>query len=335
MSRTLKALLVATGTVALLGGCSEVQFLTHAAKEVSQTPVEGPTSASLDVENGTHYKVGNPYQINGVWYYPRIDYAYVEEGIASWYGPNFHGKPTANGATFDMNKVSAAHRTLPLPSIVRVTNLENGRSIKVKVNDRGPYSKNRIIDLSRRAAQLLGFINQGTALVRVELVEDESRQLAAYMRGETLEAPGEAPPPPEAAPTVAVSGSTLEPPPGTVASEPVDEAFQVAAKPEPSIETSIARADLPESSSVAVVQPVPAEPIAYVQAGAFSQFVNAQRAQIMLSDLGDVHVEQIMTSSQPLFRIRVGPARTAVEADRLLSMVHQAGYPDAHIVVAN
>src|SRR5580698_1169108 len=114
------------------------------------------------------YKVGNPYQIDGTWYYPSEDWNYNETGIASWYGEQFHGKYTANGEIFDLNQLTAAHRTLPMPTVVRVTNLDNGRSIEVRVNDRGPYARGRIIDMSRRAAQLLGFEGQGTAKVRVQ-----------------------------------------------------------------------------------------------------------------------------------------------------------------------
>jgi len=118
-------------------------------------------------------KIGRPYQIAGIWYYPRADENYDETGHASWYGPNFHGKPTATGERFDMNAITAAHRTLPLPSRVRVTNLENGRVLVVRINDRGPFVRGRIIDLSRRAAQLLGFARDGTARVRVQLVRDD------------------------------------------------------------------------------------------------------------------------------------------------------------------
>src|SRR5262245_12419431 len=100
------------------------------------------------------YKVGKPYQIAGSWYYPAVDYDYTETGIASWYGPDFHGKDTANGEAYDMNALTAAHRTLPMPSMVRVTNLENGRQIVLRVNDRGPFARSRIIDVSRRASQL-------------------------------------------------------------------------------------------------------------------------------------------------------------------------------------
>ena len=114
-----------------------------------------------------HYKVGNPYKIKGRWYYPKHDPDYEKVGVASWYGRQFHGRKTANGEVFDMNRLSAAHTTLPLPSVVEVTNLENGRKLRVRVNDRGPFAKNRVIDMSRAAARYLGFEQAGTARVRV------------------------------------------------------------------------------------------------------------------------------------------------------------------------
>ncbi|MBB4630551.1 septal ring lytic transglycosylase RlpA family protein [Sphingosinicella soli] len=151
--------------------------------------VQAPKSAGA-------YKVGNPYQIAGKWYYPSDDPHYQESGMASWYGPTFHGKPTANGERFDENDVTAAHRTLPMPSWVEVTNLENGRKLTVRVNDRGPFAKDRIIDLSRRSAQLLGVEQQGTARVHVKRI---------YPKGQPPAVAAAAPvPAPVAAPQVPV-----------------------------------------------------------------------------------------------------------------------------------
>lgn len=143
--------------------------------------------ASAISGQGGVYKVGNPYKVMGKWYYPKEDYKYSEVGIASWYGKDFHAKKTANGEKYDMNALTAAHRTLPLPSIVRVTNLQNGRSLVLRVNDRGPYASNRIIDVSKRAAGLLGFQTQGTTKVRVEILEKESKALkAALLDGHSM-----------------------------------------------------------------------------------------------------------------------------------------------------
>ncbi len=134
------------------------------------------------------YHVGKPYVIAGVTYYPEENPNYRASGIASWYGDAFHGRLTSNGEIFDMRSITAAHPTLPLPSYVRVTNLSNGRSLIVRVNDRGPFHANRVIDVSVRAADLLGFKHQGTARVRVEYVGraklegSDDVQLAATLR---------------------------------------------------------------------------------------------------------------------------------------------------------
>ena len=191
----------------LLAGCAETTFAVNAAKQATR---ETPKQQGI-------YKIGDPYQINGVWYYPAEDYAYNETGVASFYGgettgTNFHGRLTANGELYDMNALTAAHQTLPMPSLVRVTNLENGRSIVLRVNDRGPFARGRILDVSRRSAQLLGFEGRGTAKVRVQLLTEESRQLKIAMLqgtgtpGTDLVA--------AAAPRGTIESDTLAPPPG-------------------------------------------------------------------------------------------------------------------------
>ena len=119
---------------------------------------------------GGVYRVGSPYVVAGRVYVPQNNPHYRADGVASWYGSDFHGRSTANGEIFDAEGITAAHPTLPLPSYVRVSNLSNGRSLIVRVNDRGPYAGNRIIDVSKHAAYLLGFTVSGTAWVRVEYV---------------------------------------------------------------------------------------------------------------------------------------------------------------------
>lgn len=118
-------------------------------------------------KGGGRYKIGAPYKVSGRWYIPREDPYYDETGIASWYGSDFHGRATANGEVFDMGALTAAHPTLPLPSYAYVTNLDNGRTVLVRINDRGPYANDRVIDLSREAARQLGTEGQGLARVRV------------------------------------------------------------------------------------------------------------------------------------------------------------------------
>jgi len=125
----------------------------------------GPSGRSVGA-----YKLGAPYEVGGTWYVPAEEPAYDEEGLASWYGNGLNGRPTANGEVFDASMATAAHTTLPMPSIVEVTNLENGRTLRVRLNDRGPFQSGRLIDLSRGAAEQLGFVDKGTARVRVRYV---------------------------------------------------------------------------------------------------------------------------------------------------------------------
>ena len=131
-----------------------------------------------------HRKIGKPYLIENRWYYPAVDETYSEIGMASWYGPKFHGRPTANGEMFDMHAMTAAHRTLPMPSIVEVTNLKNNRTVRVRVNDRGPFAKDRIIDLSYAAAKALDFIDAGTTQVKVVYLWEADLELALTRLGD-------------------------------------------------------------------------------------------------------------------------------------------------------
>jgi rare lipoprotein A len=165
-------------------------------------PVYGVVSSPRVVEDsrpipkgGGVYRIGKPYVVAGRTYVPEHDPNYVAEGLASWYGTDFHGRLTANGEIFDQRSISAAHPTLPLPSYVRVTNLKTRKSIIVRVNDRGPFAHNRIIDVSSRTAELLGFKPYGVARVRVEYVGpaaiegSDDRKLVATLRHDGRPAP--------------------------------------------------------------------------------------------------------------------------------------------------
>ncbi|RMH51974.1 MAG: septal ring lytic transglycosylase RlpA family protein [Zetaproteobacteria bacterium] len=146
---------------ALVGGCGRQGVALYDRGGYAPPPSAGGAR-----------KAGRPYRVGGRWYHPLQSAAgYDETGIASWYGRDFHGRRTANGEIYDMHAMTAAHKTLPLPTMVRVTNLENGRSVVVRVNDRGPFVKNRLIDLSYAAARALGFDRKGTARVRVQALE--------------------------------------------------------------------------------------------------------------------------------------------------------------------
>jgi rare lipoprotein A len=150
----------------------------------SSTPytVDGvPGYSKSGKAKSPYVKLGRAYSIKGETYYPKHEPDYDDTGVASWYGPNFHGKQTANGEIYNQYAMTAAHKTLPLPSVVRVTHRENGRSIIVRVNDRGPYADERIIDLSKKAAQKLDMIGSGIAPVRVEYLPEESASYIALL----------------------------------------------------------------------------------------------------------------------------------------------------------
>jgi len=162
---------------------SKSSYIQSSGPSIAQTPRPSyiRTGRRLPLGGGVR-KIGKPYQVAGRWYMPRHQPYYNQTGIASWYGTQFHGKKTSNGETFNMNNLTAAHPTLPLPSYAKVTNLANGRSLIVRVNDRGPYARNRIMDLSKKSATLLGVKNKGTLRVRVQylgpapLSGDQSRE---------------------------------------------------------------------------------------------------------------------------------------------------------------
>src|SRR5215470_5084860 len=173
-----------------LGACAGSEpFRTLTSPLTSPSVAASPTTSEEPLaKGGGSFKIGRPYERNGQTFVPAEDLSYRGEGIASWYGPDFHGRLTANGEVFDMNSISAAHPTLPLPSYLRVTNLANGRSIIARLNDRGPYAKNRLIDLSIGTAKALDFYGGGLARVRVEYVGpaplegSDDRMLMATLR---------------------------------------------------------------------------------------------------------------------------------------------------------
>jgi rare lipoprotein A len=311
-----------TAAAGLLGACSEAQLALHATKRVEQA-IDDPT-----VSTHGAYKVGNPYAVEGVWYTPREDFAYDETGIASWYGPGFHAKRTANGDIFDQNALTAAHPTLQMPAKVQVTNLENGRSIALVVNDRGPYKRGRILDVSRRAAQLLGFDGNGTARVRVKVLPEESLQMAAQAgrkgTSPTLVAqnnPRLAPPAP-AVPREAVAVASLDPVPVPTTAAP-STTVPVAA---PALEPA------PAAATPVTLTPVHPTTL-FIQAGAFTQRVNAERLRSRLAPIGPTQIYEFQQGNQHFYRVRVGPLRSVADADAALGRVVSQGQSDARVVV--
>ena len=246
---------------------------------------------------------GNPpeYTVLGQTYrlLPTVA-GYRERGVASWYGPDFHAKATSNGEAYDMYAMTAAHRTLPIPAYVRVTNLANGRSIVVRVNDRGPFKHNRIIDLSYTAAAKLDMIRDGTALVEVEalLAEGDDGLLPVTGSGPRLAAR----PAPSPAPSPA--------PPAVVA--PVAPATAAA----------------PSSVTARTL---------YAQVGAFGVEANARRLQQRLAAAGvsGASVVETRRNGAPLWRVRVGPVTSVAQFDALVDQLEKLGYGGATLASAS
>jgi rare lipoprotein A len=271
--------------------------------------------------NAGVYKVGKPYQVDDVWYYPREQPDYDETGIASWYGPTFYGHHTANGEMYDGNALTAAHKTLPLPVNVRVTNLDNGKSLIVRVNDRGPFARGRIIDLSKRAAELLDVVQTGTARVRVTYLS----------RGDVNGAP-----PPEtpavianalpAAPAAKVDSAALAILPGAAVEPPVEAPSLPTPPPAPPMQVAAT-----EPTGKVTRVPVPAATHLYVQVGAFSKLENAKALLNRLG--GDLRISTLQRGGQTLYRVRSAPLNSTADADAALSRITGAGANDAHIVV--
>jgi rare lipoprotein A len=311
--------------LSFLSACAETQFVAQTVKQVSKDDKK-PKSTS------GKYKIGNPYQIKNVWYYPKEDYEYDETGIGSWYGAKFHGRKTANGEIYDMNGISAAHRTLPMPSFVRVTNLGNGRTMNIRINDRGPYAHGRILDLSRRAAQLLGFEKQGTARIRVRILASESRTLARKTRGETELAEVGSPITVNSLPKIKVSSHTLPVIGGDEQSSPFPTPISASPRTElPSLNTD-QLAILPTDGKV-TVEKVLQQVRIFIQAGAFSKYENANKVRAKLSGLGTVTISSVLINGQDLFRVRVGPMESIAQADHMLERVFESGYTEARTIV--
>ena len=281
------------------------------------------------------YKVGEPYQVNGVWYYPTQDLNYDETGIAAWYGPDFHESYTANGEPFDENAAAGASKVLPLPSIVQVTNLDNGRSIQVRINDRGPYNNGRIVDLTHRAAQMLGFDQQGTAKVRLRVMVPETVQAQSLAKLNDPTPAGQLETPPPAVPNEVLVAQALPPP---TAAQPAPQAAPAAAprsQPSPSPALGEDGKPVPPGpplSNAVTVMPVHPTQI-YIQAGAFTSSANAERMKAKLAGVGPVGVYPVHVNGMYVFRVRIGPIATVDAADNLLSRATGAGANDAQIVI--
>lgn len=309
-----------TGGLAL-NGCSSTGSDPFAGRASPMYQGSGPLP-----KGGGRYVVGNPYEVGGRRYYPSEDESYDKVGVASWYGPKFHRRMTSNGEWFDQDYLSAAHPTLPLPSYVRVTNIENGRTLVVRVNDRGPFVADRIIDLSKQSADVLDVRRKGTAQVRVQYLgpaplNDSGTHLASMNRqldsGAAVMVAEISPPDSPTQPTL----QQLEP---------------------PAVEVAVLAADLGTTQDIGqdlgtaqdIGQNTGQDTGFYVQVGSFSDPSNAGRAEANLASLGRVETTPVDVERGRFYRVRVGPLHDQASAQVALARIQAAGHHDARVVVA-
>jgi rare lipoprotein A len=310
-----------------LAGCFTSRHET--APQAPPTPTTTPPLATPPTIPDAVPKVeplsryGNPpyYEVFGKRYYVlSSSVAYVERGVASWYGPGFHQVRTSSGETYDMYAMTAAHKTLPLPAYVRVTNLENGKSVVVRVNDRGPFVGNRIIDLSYTAAARLDMLRNGTAMVEVRGIDPTApltdlttpiTAAATPQSGRPIAgAPGEA--------TVSNSAPYVGP-----------------ATPLPPATTAGSAAAAGSTAAGASTPLAPIRAPLFVQAGAFSDPANAERlaAKLRGGEYGKIFVRDDVIAGRKMYRVRIGPVPDVPEFDRIVAALERAGVHDAHLAL--
>ncbi len=332
MSRFLLLTLIICCGLAL-SGCAETEYVSHFFKrsgnDTNYASAQGnyqgndaPSGSRLQ-QNG--FKIGKPYEALGKTYTPTESYSYDESGIASWYGPGFHGKRTANGEPYDSYTLTAAHPTLQLPCIARVTNLDNGRSVVVRVNDRGPFKRGRVMDVSKRAAELLGMIGAGTAKVRVQVLDRESRIVAdAARRGLS----------PQNQMAMLSQQGDEQPTETEVASADTSYGTMTDVAPAAALPAAqVAQTDLNDFSHQTVRKFPVHDTNIFVQVGSFGNAGNAQLLANKLVDLGPTRLAPAMVNGRTFSRVQIGPVANVEQADRLLAKTIKSGYPAARIVV--
>jgi len=312
---SLKKMLVVVGTLAL-AGCSQHSYRNsnhHGFASASRDPFAGKGSPYYHGNKipfgGGEYHVGSPYQVAGRWFTPHEQPDFDKTGVASWYGEAFHRRRTANGEWFDMNTLTAASATLPLPSYALVTNLENNRQVVVRINDRGPFVGTRLIDLSKRAADVLGYRNKGKARVRVKLIgpaptEDSMQHMLALNQAVKNGAGMRQ--------LVAMSQDT-----------------SATASPTQVAITQPQEAPLQQATFVPPAQAMQAY---VVRVAVFHSLENASSAYQQLASVGPTQIIRAVGANGPLYRVQLGPFNNPEEAQTALQAAMNNGFEDARIV---
>ena len=252
------------------------------------------------------FKIGQKYMIKGKYYFPKKDLYYNKTGIASWYGPKFHGKITANGEVYDQNAYTAAHKTLPLPSAVKVTNLQNNRSVILRINDRGPFVNDRIIDLSSKAADILDLKKNGTGLVRVTVLKNQSEIL------EDLAKKGYFPEikdlPKADVPKVNIPKITN---------------VKIEGSEKKYVKNKI-NYDLKNFKEKFKI---------FIKLASFSSFQSAKLMQEKLSYIEKIKIYKINKSNKVIYQVKAGPFLNVKTVDKLHSLLLQRGMQGAKIII--
>ena len=253
------------------------------------------------------YKIGKKYNVGGKYYYPKKDLYYNKTGIASWYGPKFHGKLTANGEIYNQYALTAAHKTLPLPSAVKVTNLKNNKSIVLRINDRGPFVNDRIIDLSSKAADILDLKREGTGLVRVQILREQSLYL------ETLAKQGSFP--------EIYDLKATELPNITI---PSKVAVKIKDTKNQKIVTKKINYNLKNLNKEYKI---------YIKLASFSSKKNAEIMKKKVSYIDKVKIYKIYKLNKTLYQVKAGPFLSVEKVDQLHSLLLQKGMQGAKIII--
>ena len=282
----MKKLLLSCAMMGLLSACTSNGPLFHSWEDYE-----------TERASGAVYKVEEPYEVKGVWYFPAEQASYSEKGLASWYMPAGDSALTANGEVYDANLPTARHKTLPLPSLVKITNLENGKEIVARVNDRGPMVNNRLVDVSQEAARQLGMPSSGTVLVQVELLAKESKALRDKLVEEGR----------------------------------VYQADQSVVK-EALLEEVPAQEPIYNGEEETIVQEAVVLTGPKVRLGAFSDSNNAKRLQNKLGVDMPIQTSVINKNGRTLTIVEAGPFSTKAEAQEALVTLKAKGYTDAFIV---
>jgi rare lipoprotein A len=326
MLRRLFSVVLIGAAVSLAGCSSQHSTKPLASKAMSSKNRFGESLAGFEGNGSAYFKgsgpvprgggrfqVGKPYQVAGKWFTPKAQPGYDRKGAASWYGEAFHRRKTSNGEYFDMNMLTAAHPTLPLPSYAQVTNLENGKTVVVRINDRGPFVGTRIIDLSKKAAEALDYKHKGKAKVRVQWIgnaplNDQGTHLAMMNKKvqsgasiDTLVAAADGP----------ARGD--------------DRDVQVAANDDATFQQAAFEA--PQKKRVRGEAQI-------VQVGAFRNLDGAEQARAALSAIGPVQVYEWDSANGPLYKVQMGPFTSSIGAEDALKAVKAEGYRKALLETA-